>query len=431
MRKGVIDVVTLGCSKNLVDSERLMRQFSENGFVARHEPPKIGGEIVVVNTCGFIGSAKEESINTILSLIEAKKRRKIGKLFVMGCLSERYRDDLEQELPQVDKFYGKFDWKQIITDIGLSYNKLLENERLITTPAHLAYVKISEGCNRRCSYCAIPIITGKHRSRSMEEIVAEVESLTSQGVKEFNLIAQDLTYYGADLYGKQSIAMLVDKIARIKGVEWLRLHYAYPAGFPKDLPKVIADNPNVCNYLDMALQHISDNMLSKMRRNITKAETYDLISEIRSQIPDIHLRTTLLLGHPFETEKDFEELKEFVEYVKFERLGAFAYSHEEGTFADKCYKDEIPFEVKNKRVGEIMDIQEKIAEMHNAGKVGKILKVIIDKKDADFYIGRTEYDSPEVDGEVLISNTTKLKIGNFYNVRITDSQAFDLFGVVI
>ncbi len=431
MRKGVIDVVTLGCSKNLVDSERLMRQFSENGFVARHEPPKIGGEIVVVNTCGFIGSAKEESINTILSLIEAKKRRKIGKLFVMGCLSERYRDDLEQELPQVDKFYGKFDWKQIITDIGLSYNKLLENERLITTPAHLAYVKISEGCNRRCSYCAIPIITGKHRSRSMEEIVAEVESLTSQGVKEFNLIAQDLTYYGADLYGKQSIATLVDKIARIKGVEWLRLHYAYPAGFPKDLPKVIADNPNVCNYLDMALQHISDNMLTKMRRNITKAETYDLISEIRSQIPDIHLRTTLLLGHPFETEKDFEELKEFVEYVKFERLGAFAYSHEEGTFADKCYKDEIPFEVKNKRVGEIMDIQEKIAETHNAGKVGKILKVIIDKKDADFYIGRTEYDSPEVDGEVLISNTTKLKIGNFYNVRITDSQAFDLFGVVI
>ncbi len=431
MRKGVIDVVTLGCSKNLVDSERLMRQFSENGFVARHEPPKIGGEIVVVNTCGFIGSAKEESINTILSLIEAKKRRKIGKLFVMGCLSERYRDDLEQELPQVDKFYGKFDWKQIITDIGLSYNKLLENERLITTPAHLAYVKISEGCNRRCSYCAIPIITGKHRSRSMEEIVAEVESLTSQGVKEFNLIAQDLTYYGADLYGKQSIAMLVDKIARIKGVEWLRLHYAYPAGFPKDLPKVIADNPNVCNYLDMALQHISDNMLTKMRRNITKAETYDLISEIRSQIPDIHLRTTLLLGHPFETEKDFEELKEFVEYVKFERLGAFAYSHEEGTFADKCYKDEIPFDVKNKRVGEIMDIQEKIAETHNAGKVGKILKVIIDKKDADFYIGRTEYDSPEVDGEVLISNTTKLKIGNFYNVRITDSQAFDLFGVVI
>ncbi len=431
MRKGVIDVVTLGCSKNLVDSERLMRQFSENGFVARHEPPQIGGEIVVVNTCGFIGSAKEESINTILSLIEAKKRRKIGKLFVMGCLSERYRDDLEQELPQVDKFYGKFDWKQIITDIGLSYNKLLENERLITTPAHLAYVKISEGCNRRCSYCAIPIITGKHRSRSMEEIVAEVESLTSQGVKEFNLIAQDLTYYGADLYGKQSIAMLVDKIARIKGVEWLRLHYAYPAGFPKDLPKVIADNPNVCNYLDMALQHISDNMLTKMRRNITKAETYDLISEIRSQIPDIHLRTTLLLGHPFETEKDFEELKEFVEYVKFERLGAFAYSHEEGTFADKCYKDEIPFDVKNKRVGEIMDIQEKIAETHNAGKVGKILKVIIDKKDADFYIGRTEYDSPEVDGEVLISNTTKLKIGNFYNVRITDSQAFDLFGVVI
>lgn len=431
MRKGVIDVITLGCSKNLVDSERLMKQFAANGYVVRHEPDKVGGEIVVVNTCGFIGSAKEESINTILSLVDAKRQRKIGQLIVMGCLSERYRDELKAEIPEVDRFYGKFDWKQIVADIGLSYNRLLENERLISTPNSLAYLKISEGCDRTCSYCAIPIITGKHRSRSIEDITSEVESLISQGVKEFNLIAQDLTYYGADLYGKQLIAALVDKIAQIKGVEWLRLHYAYPAKFPKDLLKVIADNDNVCNYLDMALQHISDNMLAKMRRNITKTETYDLISEIRSKVPDIHLRTTLMLGHPFETEQDFEELKEFVQTIKFERLGAFSYSHEEGTFCDKNYVDNIPFEIKNQRVSDIMDIQERIAEEHNQNKVGRELKVIIDKKDTDYYIGRTEYDSPEVDGEVLIKRTKKLKIGNFYNVKITDSQAFDLFGEVI
>ncbi len=431
MRKGVIDVITLGCSKNLVDSERLMKQFAANGYVARHEPEKVGGEIVVVNTCGFIGSAKEESINTILSLVKAKKQRKIGQLIVMGCLSERYREELKAEIPEVDRFYGKFDWKQIVSDIGLSYSRQLENERLISTPSHLAYLKISEGCDRTCSYCAIPIITGKHRSRSVEDIVAEVESLTEQGVKEFNLIAQDLTYYGADLYGKQSIALLVNKIAHIKGVEWLRLHYAYPAKFPKDLLKVIADNGNVCKYLDMALQHISDNMLTKMRRNITKAETYDLIAEIRSQVPDIHLRTTLMLGHPFETEQDFEELKEFVQTIRFERLGAFAYSHEEGTYCDKHYKDTIAFETKNRRVAEIMDIQESIADLQNQGKVGKILKVVIDKKDTDYYVGRTEYDSPEVDGEVLIKATKKLKIGNFYNVKITDSQTFDLFGEVI
>ncbi|KGN80020.1 ribosomal protein S12 methylthiotransferase [Porphyromonadaceae bacterium COT-184 OH4590] len=431
MRKGVIDVITLGCSKNLVDSERLMKQFAANGYVVRHEPAKVGGEIVVVNTCGFIGSAKEESINTILSLVDAKRQRKIGQLIVMGCLSERYRDELKAEIPEVDRFYGKFDWKQIVADIGLSYNRLLENERLISTPNSLAYLKISEGCDRTCSYCAIPIITGKHRSRSIEDITSEVENLISQGVKEFNLIAQDLTYYGADLYGKQLIAALVDKIAQIKGVEWLRLHYAYPAKFPKDLLKVIADNDNVCNYLDMALQHISDNMLAKMRRNITKTETYDLISEIRSKVPDIHLRTTLMLGHPFETEQDFEELKEFVQTIKFERLGAFSYSHEEGTFCDKNYVDNIPFEIKNQRVSDIMDIQERIAEEHNQNKVGRELKVIIDKKDTDYYIGRTEYDSPEVDGEVLIKRTKKLKIGNFYNVKITDSQAFDLFGEVI
>ena len=431
MRKGVIDVITLGCSKNLVDSERLMRQFAYNGFLTRHEPRSIGGEIVVVNTCGFIGSAKEESINTILSLIEAKKKRKIGKLIVMGCLSERYRDDLIRELPEVDRFYGKFDWKQIISDIGCSYNKLLENERLIATPSHLAYVKIAEGCNRKCSYCAIPIITGKHRSRSIEDIEHEVRSLVRGGVKEFNLIAQDLTYYGRDLYRKPSIARLVDRLAKIDGVEWLRLHYAYPAHFPKDLPAAISDHPNVCNYLDMALQHISDNMLRKMRRNITKAETIDLIADIRRQVPDIHLRTTLLLGHPHEEEEDFEELKEFVEAMCFERLGAFAYSHEEGTFADRHYRDEIPFDVKNRRLSEIMDIQEHIAEQHNARKVGQVLRVLIDKKEEPYYVGRTEYDSPEVDGEVLIADSHKLRVGNFYDVKITDSQAFDLFGEVV
>ena len=431
MRKGVIDVITLGCSKNLVDSERLMRQFAYNGFLTRHEPRSVGGEIVVVNTCGFIGSAKEESINTILSLIEAKKKRKIGKLIVMGCLSERYRDDLIRELPEVDRFYGKFDWKQIISDIGCSYNKLLENERLIATPSHLAYVKIAEGCNRKCSYCAIPIITGRHRSRSIEDIEHEVRSLVLGGVKEFNLIAQDLTYYGRDLYRKPSIARLVDRLAKIDGVEWLRLHYAYPAHFPKDLPAAIVDHPNVCNYLDMALQHISDNMLRKMRRNITKAETIDLIADIRRQVPDIHLRTTLLLGHPQEEEEDFEELKEFVETMRFERLGAFAYSHEEGTFADRHYRDEIPFDVKNRRLSEIMDIQERIAEQHNARKVGQVLRVLIDKKEEPYYVGRTEYDSPEVDGEVLIADSHKLRVGNFYDVKITDSQAFDLFGEVV
>lgn len=431
MRKGVIDVITLGCSKNLVDSERLMRQFAYNGFLTRHEPRSVGGEIVVVNTCGFIGSAKEESINTILSLIEAKKKRKIGKLIVMGCLSERYRDDLIRELPEVDRFYGKFDWKQIISDIGCSYNKLLENERLIATPSHLAYVKIAEGCNRKCSYCAIPIITGRHRSRSIEDIEHEVRSLVRGGVKEFNLIAQDLTYYGRDLYRKPSIARLIDRLAKIDGVEWLRLHYAYPAHFPKDLPVAIANHPNVCNYLDMALQHISDNMLRKMRRNITKAETIDLISDIRRQVPDIHLRTTLLLGHPHEEEEDFEELKEFVEAMRFERLGAFAYSHEEGTFADRHYRDDIPFDVKNRRLSEIMDIQERIAEQHNARKVGQVLRVLIDKKEEPYYVGRTEYDSPEVDGEVLIAYSHKLRVGNFYDVKITDSQAFDLFGEVV
>ena len=430
MRKNTIDVITLGCSKNLVDSEKLLRQFAENGFIVRHEPEKVSGEIVVVNTCGFIESAKEESINTILSLIEAKKQRKIGKIFVMGCLSERYDTELKQELPQVDKFYGKFNWNKIIEDIGFSYNKLLDNERFISTPNHYAYIKISEGCNRTCSFCAIPIITGKHHSRKIEDILLEVENMVKNGVKEFNLIAQDITYYGLDIYKTNTLASLVEKIAKIQGVEWLRLHYAYPANFPFDLLKVMNDNPNVCNYLDMALQHISDNMLEKMRRNISKSEIYDLIYKIREQIPDIHLRTTLLLGHPFETDKDFSELKNFVREMRFERLGAFVYSHEEGTFAGKNYPDNIPVKIKNQRVSEIMELQEKIAEEKNSEKVGQTLKVIIDRKEQDYYTGRTEFDSPEVDNEVLIETDKKLKIGDFYNIKITNSQAFDLQGVV-
>ena len=431
MRKGVVDIITLGCSKNLVDSERLMKQFSSSGLIARHEPEKLAGEIVVINTCGFIESAKEESINTILSAIEMKKSRKVGKVIVMGCLSERYMDELKAELPEVDRFYGKFNWKEIISDLGLLYNPLLENQRSVSTPSHSAYLKISEGCNRQCSYCAIPLITGKHRSRSIEDILEEAKSLSQQGVREINLIAQDLTYYGKDLYRKHAIAELVDRIAGIDGLEWIRLHYAYPHDFPKDLLQTIASNPNVCNYLDMALQHISDSMLKKMRRHITKQETYDLISEIREAVPGIHLRTTLMVGHPEETDEDFEELKNFVQNIEFERLGAFAYSHEEGTYAAKNYKDDVPFAVKQKRLEEIMNLQEIIAEKKNRQKVGQTLKVLIDKKDGDYYIGRSEFDSPEVDCEVLLPTDRRLKIGNFYTVEITDCQSFDLFGVVV
>ena len=431
MQKNVVDIITLGCSKNLVDSEKLLRQFAAASFVAHHDRENIGGEIVVVNTCGFINDAKEESINTILGLIELKKRRKIGKLFVMGCLSERYKKDLEQELPEVDKFYGKFDWGKIIEDIGFSYNKMLENERLISTPNHYAYIKISEGCDRTCSYCAIPLMTGKHISRKIEDILQEVSNLAKNGTKEFQLIAQDLTYYGLDIYRKNKLAELVEKIAQTSGVEWVRLHYGYPQNFPLDLLKVIRDNKNVCNYLDMALQHISDNMLKKMRRNISKSETYDLIAKIRSEVPDIHLRTTLLLGHPHETLDDVEELKDFVREMRFERLGAFAYSHEQGTFADKNYKDTIPLEKKNQRVGEIMEIQQKISADINEKKIGKTLKTIIDRKENDLFIGRTEFDSPEIDGEVLIKSTKPLKIGNFYNVKITGAQEFDLEGEIL
>lgn len=427
--KGTVDVVTLGCSKNLVDSEQLMRQFDVLGYKVRHDAENPDGEIVVINTCGFIGDAKEESINTILQFAELKKQNKIGKLFVMGCLSERYLKELRMEIPEVDKFYGKFNYNNILTDLGQEYRADLRLERILTTPNHYAYIKISEGCNRTCSYCAIPIITGKHRSRSMEDIENEVKGLVSKGVKEFQLIAQDLSYYGMDRYKKLKLAELTERLSDIPGVEWLRLHYAYPAQFPYDLLKVMRERDNVCNYLDIAFQHITDNMLKIMRRNITKSQTLELIDRIRNEVPGIHLRTTLLLGHPGETEADVEELKEFIKKIRFERLGVFAFSNEEGTFAYKNYTDDIPEEVKQKRVDEIMTVQREISAEINHANIGKTLKVIIDRKENDYFVGRTEYDSPEVDPEVLIPiNTKEVKTGKFYKAKIVDATDFDLYG---
>jgi ribosomal protein S12 methylthiotransferase len=427
--KGTVDVVTLGCSKNLVDSEQLMRQFDALGYKVRHDAENPDGEIVIINTCGFIGDAKEESINTILQFADLRKQNKIGKLFVMGCLSERYLKELSLEIPEVDKFYGKFNYTDILKEIGQEYRADLRLERTLTTPNHYAYIKISEGCNRTCSYCAIPIITGKHRSRSMEDIENEVIGLVANGVKEFQLIAQDLSYYGMDRYKTLKLAELTERLSDIPGVEWLRLHYAYPAHFPYDLLKVIRECENVCNYLDLALQHVSDNMLEKMRRNITSAQTYELIDRIRMEVPDIHLRTTLLLGHPGETEADVEELKEFIRKVRFERLGAFAFSNEEGTFAYKTYSDDIPDEIKQERVNDIMTIQQGISAEINQTKIGKTFKVIIDRIEDEYFVGRTEYDSPEVDPEVLIPISTKgLKIGEFYMTKIVEASDFDLYG---
>jgi ribosomal protein S12 methylthiotransferase len=427
--KGTVDVVTLGCSKNLVDSEQLMRQFDALGYRVRHDAENPDGEIVIINTCGFIGDAKEESINTILQFADLRKQQKIGKLFVMGCLSERYLKELSKEIPEVDKFYGKFNYTDILKEIGQEYRADLRLERTLTTPNHYAYVKISEGCNRTCSYCAIPIITGKHRSRSMEDIENEVKGLVSNGVKEFQLIAQDLSYYGQDRYKTLKLAELTERLADIPGVEWLRLHYAYPAQFPYDLLRVIRERDNVCNYLDIALQHVSDNMLKQMRRNITKSQTYELIDRIRTEVPDIHLRTTLLLGHPGETEADVEELKEFIQKVRFERMGAFAFSNEESTFAYKTYSDDISADEKQRRVDEIMYIQQGISAEVNQGKIGKTLKVIIDRVEDEYFVGRTEYDSPEVDPEVLIPISTKgVEKGQFYQAKIVDSTDFDLYG---
>lgn len=431
MVKNRVDIITLGCPKNLVDSEHLMRQFEAAGYEVRHDAEKVTGEIVVINTCGFIGDAKEESINMILNFVAAKAKKKIKKLYVMGCLSERFMTELAGEIPEVDKFYGKFDWNKLLDDLGKEYVPDLRLERILTTPSHYAYIKIAEGCNRMCSYCAIPIITGHYQSRPMEDIIEEIEMLVRKGVKEFQIIAQDLTYYGMDIYKKFCIAELVDRIASVPGVEWVRLHYAYPARFPYDLLPVMRKHANVCKYLDIALQHISDNMLRMMHRHVTKEETYELLSRIRKEVPGIHIRTTLMVGHPGEGESDFEELKEFVRKARFERMGAFAYSEEEGTFSAEHYSDDIPEEVKQRRLDELMAIQEEIAAEINVSKVGQEMKVIIDREEEEYYIGRTEFDSPEVDPEVLIGKEKPLIIGDFYNVRITDAQTFDLFGEVL
>ena len=431
MVKNRVDIITLGCSKNLVDSEHLMRQFEAAGYEVRHDAEKVTGEIVVINTCGFIGDAKEESINMILNFVAAKAKKKIKKLYVMGCLSERFMTELAGEIPEVDKFYGKFDWNKLLDDLGKEYVPDLRLERILTTPSHYAYIKIAEGCNRMCSYCAIPIITGHYQSRPMEDIIEEIEMLVRKGVKEFQIIAQDLTYYGMDIYKKFCIAELVDRIASVPGVEWVRLHYDYPARFPYDLLPVMRKHANVCKYLDIALQHISDNMLRMMHRHVTKEETYELLSRIRKEVPGIHIRTTLMVGHPGEGESDFEELKEFVRKARFERMGAFAYSEEEGTFSAEHYSDDIPEEVKQRRLDELMAIQEEIAAEINVSKVGQEMKVIIDREEEYYYIGRTEFDSPEVDPEVLIGKEKPLITGDFYTVRITDAQAFDLFGEVL
>lgn len=431
MKKNKIDIITLGCSKNLVDSEQLMRQFVANGYTVEHDPDQINGEIVVINTCGFIGDAQEESVNMILELGEAKRKGKINKLYVMGCLSERFMHDLIEELPEVDKFYGKFNWKELLADLGKSYHHALSTERIITTPRHYAYLKIAEGCNRTCSYCAIPIITGRYQSQSIESLEAEVRLLVAQGVKEFQLIAQDLTYYGLDTYKRLALPELVERISDIPGVEWIRLHYGYPSHFPWDILRVMRERDNVCKYMDIALQHISDPMLRKMRRNISKSETYDLIERMREEVPNIHLRTTLMVGHPGESEQDFEELVNFVKKVRFERMGAFAYSHETGTYAAGHYEDGIPQEVKLERLDYLMRIQERIATELNAEKVGKICKTIIDREEGDYYIGRTEYDSPEVDPEILIRKDQILQVGNFYTVKVEDAQPFELYGSVL
>ena len=429
MKKGIVDIITMGCSKNLVDSEQLLYLFKKNGYDVYHNPIESHGDIAVVNTCGFIGDAKEESIEMILSLCNLKEEGLLNRVFVMGCLSERYLQELGEEIPQVDKFYGKFDWKALLSDLDLTNESGSTTERVLTTPSHYAYLKISEGCDRHCAYCAIPIITGKHQSRPEEEILDEVRTLVGRGVTEFQVIAQELTYYGVDLYGKQTIAQLVEKMADIPGVEWIRLHYAYPTHFPVDLLRVMREKGNVCKYLDIALQHISDNMLTRMRRNISKADTLALIKKMRDEVPGICLRTTLMVGFPGETEDDFRQLCDFVKDVRFERMGAFAYSEEEGTYAAINYEDNVPEEVKQQRLDELMAIQQGIATEVSDAYVGRVLKVVIDRKENQYFIGRTEYDSPEVDCEVLIEEDG-LQVGRYYNVRVDSADEFDLYASI-
>lgn len=428
MKKNCVDVITLGCSKNLVDSEKLMHQLVLQGYEVTHDSPHPEGEIVVINTCGFIGDAQEESINMILEFCKAKTEGKIKRLYVMGCLSERFLNELKVELPEVDKIYGKFDWKDLLLDLGKLPNE--DNiSRVQTTPKHYAYLKIAEGCDRDCAYCAIPISTGRHKSRPMEEILEEVRLLVSQGVKEFQVIAQELTYYGVDLYGKRCIAELVENMSEIPGVEWIRLHYAYPLNFPMELLRVMREKDNVCKYMDIAFQHVSDHMLKAMHRHVGKKETMELIERMRKEVPGIHIRTTLMCGFPGETEEDFNELKDFVRWARFERMGAFAYSHEVGTYSGTNYEDNVPQTVKDRRVEEIMAIQQQISGEIQETKVGKTYKVIIDRREGDYYVGRTEFDSPEVDPEVLIPvNEGRLYKGHFYKIQIKSADVFDLYG---
>lgn len=431
MKKNRIDVITLGCSKNLVDSERLLKRFKDLGYEVAHDSDNVEGEIVVISTCGFIGDAKEESINTILQFCDAKKHKKIKRLYVMGCLSQRYFDDLNTEIPEVDKFYGKFDWENLISDLELTKPSTAIYDRVITTPSHHAYIKISEGCNRFCAFCAIPLITGRHKSRPIDEIIAEVKMLVQRGVKEFNVIAQDLSSYGLDIDGTLKLPELIDSMAQIPGVKWIRLHYAYPAQFPYEILKVMRKHENVCKYLDIALQHISTKVLSNMRRHIDKEETYALLQKIRSEVPGINIRTTLMVGFPGEGEAEFEELKEFVKKARFERMGAFAYSEEDGTFAAQHYEDTIPDDIKQSRLDEIMALQQEISAEINESKVGKTLVAVIDREEDEYYVGRTEFDSPEVDPEVLISKERELKIGEFYKVEITEAMPYDLIGKIV
>jgi ribosomal protein S12 methylthiotransferase len=430
MRKNKVDIVTMGCSKNLVDSEHLMRQLTANGYAVAHDPETLSGDIVIINTCGFIDSAKEESINMILEFGEAKKNRQFRKLFVIGCLSEKHRNELQKLIPEVDKFYGKFDWKELLTDLGKTWHQDLALERVLTTPSHYCYLKISEGCSRLCSFCAIPLITGKHRSKPMRDILTEVRSLVTRGVKEFQLIAQDLTCYGRDGKHKYRLADLLQSISDIKGVEWIRLHYAYPASFPMDILKIMRERDNICNYLDIALQHSSDAILKRMKRKISRKETQELLQTIRQEVPGIHLRTTMMVGFPGETEEDFSDLLDFVKETRFERLGAFMYSEVRGTYSYRYFPDDVKPEVKNRRMDQLMALQEQIAREIEESKIGQTLKVIIDREEPDFYIGRTEYDSPEVDPEVLIKKNQPLIPGNFYQVKVAGVQLYDLQGSV-
>ncbi|MCI6459768.1 MAG: 30S ribosomal protein S12 methylthiotransferase RimO [Prevotellaceae bacterium] len=431
-KKETVDIITMGCSKNLVDSETLIGLFEANGYHCTHDSDNPKGDIVVINTCGFIQDAKQESINTILEFAQAKDEGRIRKLFVMGCLSERYMKELGEEIPQVDKYYGKFNFRQLISDLKGEETIVCDANRRITTPRHYAYIKISEGCDRHCAYCAIPIITGRHVSRTQDEILEEVRQLVKEGTTEFQIIAQELTYYGVDIDGKRQIAQLIDRMAHIEGVKWIRLHYAYPTQFPMELLDVIRENDNVCKYLDIALQHVSDKMLKRMHRNVTKEETYQLVNTIRDRVPGIHLRTTLMVGFPGESEEDFNELVDFARWARFERMGAFAYSEEEGTYSADHYDDDVDEETKQRRLDKLMRIQQSISGEIEGAKVGTELTVVIDRIEGEYYIGRSEFSSPEVDPEVLIRiDDHPLTIGEYYTVHVDDSDDFDLYATVI